>query len=252
MGGVRGYVQFIQPTPSSPVQIHVNLQGLDQFSGSYPWNVHEYPVRNALLRDYPCSSVEVGERYDPRNAIGNVMYDTECNQNATACAIGDFSNKLGYLKNDQQWQLFEDPNLNLYGPESIIGRSLVIHREILDNRWICANIEYLGARVDILRASLVGRGGTITYQGDVIIHKVAGRDDATIYVDVQRNTTIDVSVDWSLRLGRASPTCEDYPAIVSTNKYSQMLSAVQLLFMPKCLRNESLIFVERAWLMIRM
>lgn len=218
MGGVRGYVQFIQPTSSSPVQIHVNLQGLDQFSESYPWHVHDYPVRNALLRDHPCSLDEVGGHYDPRNAMDNPDYATQCNpNNATACEIGDFSNKLGYLRNDQKWQVFEDPNLNLYGPESIIGRSLVIHRGITpENRWICANIEYLGAHVDILRASLAGRGGPATYQGDVIIHKVAGRDDATIYVDVWRNVTTDVTIDWSFRLGRASPTCEDYPAIVST------------------------------------
>lgn len=218
MGGVRGYVQFVQPSPSSPVKIHVNLQGLDQFSESYPWHIHDYPVRNALLRDYPCSADEVGGHYDPRNAMANLNYAIDCNQNnATACEIGDFSNKLGYLRNDQQWQVFEDPNLNLYGPESIIGRSLVIHRGIQPrNTWICANVEYLGARVDILRATIVGRGGPVTYHGDAIIHKVVGRDDATIYVDFWRNDTINTTIDWNLRLGRATPTCAGYPSTVST------------------------------------
>ena len=229
MGGVRGYVQFIQTTRSSPVQIHVNLQGLDQFSESYPWHVHDYPVRNALLRDHPCSPDEVGGHYDPRNAMDNPNYPIECNQNnATACEIGDFSNKLGYLRNDQQWQVFEDPNLNLYGPESIIGRSLVIHRGISPrNRWICANIEYLGAHVDILRASIAGKGAQIAYQGELIIHKVAGRDDATIYVDIRRNITDTTTLDATLRLGEALPTCQEYPNVVSTFTFATIMNTVQ-------------------------
>lgn len=218
MGGVRGYIQFDQPSPSQPVRIHVNLLGLDQFTESYPWHVHDYPVRNALLRSYPCSDSEVGGHYDPRNAAANPNYATDCFPgNATACEIGDFSNKVGYLRNDQQWQTFEDPNLSLYGSESIIGRSLVIHRGVPEeNRWVCANIEYHGARVDILRASLVGRGGPVTYQGDAIIHKVVGRDDATIHVDVWRSDDFTGAIDWNLRLGRSVETCEDFPAVVST------------------------------------
>lgn len=204
MGGVRGYVQFSQKAPGLPVDIHVNLDGLAQFADSYPWHVHDYPVRNGLLRDYPCSEAELGGHYDPFNAADDPNYATNCNpNNATVCEIGDFSNKLGRLRNDQQWQTFVDPNLSLYGPYSIIGRSLVIHRGIPpENRWICANIEYLGARVDIIRAPIRGVG----YQGDVIIHKVAGRDDATIYADVWRNDSFTGLIDWDLRLGR--PTGE--------------------------------------------
>ena len=200
MGGVRGYVQFSQRARGEPVQIHVNLDGLQQFADMYPWHVHDYPVRTGLLRAYPCSAAEVGGHYDPFNAMANPSYDTDCNpNNATLCEVGDFSNKLGRLRNDQPWQTFVDPNLDLYGPYSIIGRSLVIHRGIPpENRWICANIEYLGARVDIIRASIVGAAQS---QGDVIIHKVAGRDDATIYLDVWRNDST-TGLDWQLRLGK--------------------------------------------------
>ena len=226
MGGVRGYIQFFQKSPTSSVEIHVNLEGLDQFTDEYPWHVHDYPVRSGLLRDYPCSDNEVGGHYDPLDAISNPNYDTDCNQdNPAACEIGDFSNKLGYLQNNQTWQTFVDPNLNLYGSQSIIGRSLVIHRGVQpENRWICANIEYLGARVDILRASLVG--ATNMYHGDVIIHKVVGRDDATIYVDVWRGSGSDGPADWNLRVGSSDASCSGFAAMVrykSSYKYIAQL-----------------------------
>ena len=214
MGGVTGYIQFSQKSPSAAVEIHVNLAGLDQFTETYQWHVHDYPIRSGLLIDYPCSSTEVGGHYDPRNAASNPDYDTICNQqNPTLCEIGDFSNKLGYLDNEQ-WQTFTDTNLNLYGSESIIGRSLVIHRgQAPNNRWICANIEYLGARVDIFRAPVYGNDpANAMYQGDVIIHKVAGRDDATIYADIRkRDQSSTITLNWNLRLGAAADgRCEGF------------------------------------------
>ena len=42
MGGVRGYVQFFQKSPTASVEIHVNLKELDQFTDEYPWHVHDY------------------------------------------------------------------------------------------------------------------------------------------------------------------------------------------------------------------
>ena len=215
MGGVRGYIQFSQKAPGEPVEIHANLEGLDQFADSYPWHVHNFPVRTGLLRDYPCSNAEVDGHYDPLNAFTNdTQYAIDCNpNNPSACEVGDFSNKLGYLRNDLQWQTFVDSELDLYGPYSIIGRSLVIHRGSQpQNRWICANIEYLGARVDIIRASLVGDN---QMQGDVIIHKVAGRDDATIYLDVWRNDSFNGTLDWQLsRGGVVNQVCRDFTATV--------------------------------------
>lgn len=219
MGGVTGFVQFSQKNPDDPVEIHVNLEGLDQFTDSYPWHVHEYPIRYSLLNDYPCSPSEVGGHYDPLGAFNNPNYASECNvNNLTACEVGDFSGKLGRLANDQPWQTFIDPTLSLYGPLSIIGRSLVIHRgNEIENRWICANIEYHDSNVKILRASL--RGGS-SYQGDVVIHKVNGRDDATVYVDVRTSDMTVNSRQWNLRLGRGDMECRGFSSMVCILKLS--------------------------------
>ena len=215
MGGVRGFVQFFQKNRHEPVEIHVNLEGLDQFTDSYPWHVHDFPVRYALLNDYPCSPDEVGGHYDPLDAISNPNYDTDCNMDPTECEVGDFSGKLGLLANDQQWQTFVDPNLSLFGPLSIVGRSLVIHRGIPpENRWICANIEYYDSNVEILRASLIPASTIAQYEGEVVIYKGKGRDDATIYVDVRTNDPNLEDHEWNLRLGQSEMNCPGFGATV--------------------------------------
>ncbi len=211
-GGVRGYVQFFQPYRGAPTEIISNLQGLDQFSGSFPWHAHEYPVRNALLKDFPCSNEEVGGHYDPFGAFNNPEeYNVNCNpNNATSCEVGDFSGKLGRLRNDQQQQFFSDPLLDLFSPQSIVGRSLVIHYpEAPNNRFICANIEPVGCRVKNLRAAF--DNGIL--QGEVVIRHVAGQESAKIFVDlfqVDGNITPDRTKDWSLHFGQPTSgnTCD--------------------------------------------
>ncbi len=203
-GGVRGYVQFYQPTRGAPTEINVNLEGLNQFSGTYPWHAHEYPVRDALLKDFPCSDLEVGGHYDPTNQFNNPEeYNVNCNvNNATSCEVGDFSGKLGRLRNDQQQQFFVDPLLNLYGPQSVIGRALVIHYPgSPNNRFICANIEPLGCRVKNLRAAF--DNGVL--QGEIVIRHVAGQDSAKIFVDLVQvvgDTTAVRDRTWSLHFGQ--------------------------------------------------
>ena len=203
MGGVRGYVQFYQRSRGSPTEINVNLQGLDQFGRFYPWHAHDFPVRTSLLKDFPCSSAEVGGRYNPTGIVIDANYTTVCNPgNQEACRIGDFSNKLGYLRNDQQFQSFVDPTLDLYGPMTVIGRSLVIHYPgTLQDRFICANIEPVGCRVKNLRAEFNNN----ILQGEVIIRYATGQDTAKIYVDlyqVDENITPRDKV-WTLHFGRS-------------------------------------------------
>ena len=177
MGGVRGYVQFIQEKPGAPVEINVNMAGLDQYPGSYVWRIHNYPARFSLLEDYPCSESEVGEVYDPDPVdVGTA---------------GDLYATHGGIRNDMPIQTFMNTNITLCGPDSIIGRSLRIDRG--DFEWICANIEYHGARVERLRATYDFDSSRI--QGDVILTKVIGRDDATVEVDLVRRGGVDVPLE---------------------------------------------------------
>ena len=56
--------------------------------------------------------------------------------------VGDLSGKFGDLKGQDRVQgTFVDPSLCLWGPNSVLGRSVVIHHSPVPHRWVCANIE---------------------------------------------------------------------------------------------------------------
>lgn len=195
-GGITGNVLFLQEAPGDPVQIHVNLMGLDQYTDSYRWSIHEYPVRTSLLRDFPCAEDRIGGVFN-RSSV-------PCNT-ADSCDVGDLTARLGNIRFDMPWQVFQDPSLSLTGPDSIIGRSLVIDREDgPEGAFICANIEQLGVRREILRAAF----DNSIIQGDVIIRYAIGRDDALIEVDLHRvdgNNTNSQGIMWSLNFGVPGP-----------------------------------------------
>ena len=183
-GGLYGNVLFTQPEPRDPVTIHVSLMGLDQFTDAYPWTIHNYPVRTSLLSDYPCSNENLGG------------------------VFADLGENNGPLDSEQTWQTFTDPSLSLSGHDSIIGRSLVIDRQNgVGGDFVCANIEQLGARREILRAAFDNEN----IQGDVIFRYSTGRDDATIEADLFRGNVNMSGVTWTLHYGTAGPnnTCDD-------------------------------------------
>lgn len=200
-GGIFGNVLFAQQAPGAPIRIHVNLMGLDQYTDQYRWSVREFPVRTSLLRDFPCAEDKIGGVYNPTNA-GEDCNNTEENM----CATGDLTTKLGNLRFDRPWQVFEDPSLSLTGPDSIVGRPLVIDREDgPEGAFICANIEQLGVRRDILRAAF----DNSVIQGDVIIRYAIGRDDTIVEADIHRidnNNDINSQGNkWSLNFGVPGP-----------------------------------------------
>ena len=184
MNGVRGQVHFYQAYRGAPVDITTNLEGLDQYTEQYPWHIHECPINFALLRDFPCSQSEVGGHYDPTGAaVDNPDYPEDCASDPDLCEVGDLGGKLGRLQYDRPIEYFEDPRLSLFGPQSPVGRSLVIHRQD-GSRWACANLEYAGVRVYTWRYPFTEECGP--FQGEVIIRRVEGKAETTINVDLYR------------------------------------------------------------------
>lgn len=56
--------------------------------------------------------------------------------------MGDLSGKFGTLDNYTHYETFyNDTNLPLFGYESIIGRSVVIHKKEKNLRWACSTLE---------------------------------------------------------------------------------------------------------------
>lgn len=204
-GGVIGDVVFSQEKPSEPVQIHVNLAGLDQYRDLYQWSINEYPVSSSLLANFPCSESQLGGIFDPES-VGE-----GCNNET--CRVGDLTGRLGGLRYDTTWQLFEDSTISLSGSDSIIARSLVINREGgAAGNFICAKIEPLGVRKQVLRAAF----DNSILQGDVIIQYIIGRDDAIIKVDLYNFANMTLS-QFSLNYGVSGTenSCTDVEVDVS-------------------------------------
>jgi hypothetical protein len=190
-GGVTGNVLFVQENPGDPVKIHVNLMGLDQSSVNYRWSIREFPVRTSLIRDFPCAEEKIGGIFSPDGSN-----------------IGDLTTRLGPLRFDMPWQVFEDPSISLSGPDSIIGRPLVIDRmDGPEGAFICSNFEQLGVRREILRAAF----DNPLLQGDVIFRYSIGRDDVLIEADLNRlNSSLSTTGHtWTLNHGPPGPnnTC---------------------------------------------
>ena len=141
MNGVRGIISFKQSSPIANVTITVSLTGLDQYpSEQFPWHVHNYPF--TIQERDPCSAGSVGGHFDPFMASSRPNYSTTCSSNHSLCEVGDLSGKFGPLHaNSLVNETYIDEYLSLYGVYSIVGRSVVIHRND-GSRWVCANIEY--------------------------------------------------------------------------------------------------------------
>lgn len=96
------------------------------------WHVHPFPVDFTDEPAVRCSpAFNLGPHYDPshrRESAGD-QYSTLCNPTAPLnCEAGDLSGKFGNLMAGMNGTFVDsDPEFQLRGRYSIIGRSIVIH-----------------------------------------------------------------------------------------------------------------------------
>lgn len=137
---VTGSVKFSQEstdTLSGISEIKVELAGLADTAGGY--HVHLYPTRGAqIAQEHRCQGVDVGGHHNPFNA----PYPGPTSGTDDQYEIGDLSGKSGFLTGTRYSTDVEDTNLPMEGPLSIVGRSVVIHKnDVSASRWVCGNIE---------------------------------------------------------------------------------------------------------------
>lgn len=80
--------------------------------------------------------------------------------------VGDLSGKHGSLAGlESLTATYVDSQLSLFGPSSVVGRSVVIHYNDADNgnpRWVCANIGYPREVTTVVTTFVGTVEGTIT------------------------------------------------------------------------------------------
>ncbi|GLD60817.1 uncharacterized protein AKAME5_001268400, partial [Lates japonicus] len=144
MRGIKGYFSFRQASPFDVTELRVNLTNLQNRVG--PYHVHHFPFPS--VRSPPssrCSNDNVGGHWNPFKVnINDPTYPNGPGSTHDRYEIGDLSAKhLSLADKNKVDMMFTDFNLPLFGQNSIVGRSVVIHQTD-GARYVCASISYPG------------------------------------------------------------------------------------------------------------
>ncbi|XP_023224241.1 uncharacterized protein LOC111625338 [Centruroides sculpturatus] len=141
---VTGLFEFSQQDFSDPTEAKVEIRGLDGLASGY--HVHMVPV--PISKEFPCTDDSVYGHFNPFNI--NVSLGPAAGVGSVdQYEVGDLSGKFGTLDGkDEERNIFHDINLPLHGKNSIIGRSVVIHKKERNFRWACGSIEPVFSKKD--------------------------------------------------------------------------------------------------------
>ena len=136
--GVRGELRLSQRSRFEPTRLQLNVSGLAGKAESF--GVHSLPVPPRVVRQPgPCG--RVGGVYNPTEV------DPELTEPAGGATndrypVGDLSGKHGLLTGLDSFEAeVPDYQLPLWGPRSVVGRSLVVTSADEGKPWICANLQ---------------------------------------------------------------------------------------------------------------
>lgn len=133
-GTVSGKVEFLQQTKYDITNIEVSVEGL---VGAGGYHIHLAPVQEYL--EFPCEDSTLYGHFNPRNVNPQT---SPTHGTPDQYETGDLSGKFGFLDNKTTVvSSYNDSTITLFGPESIIGRSIVIHKRLKNRRWVCSSIE---------------------------------------------------------------------------------------------------------------
>lgn len=156
MRGIKGYFRFQQASPFDLTRVDVNLTNLNNVG---PYHVHLFPVSS--IRSTPCSNDNVGGHWNPFMINTSApTYPRVPGSTHDMYEMGDLSSRYGSLAGRNVLDVtFTDFNLPLFGRNSIVGRSVVIHMsDNTSSRFVCSSIRYPGE-------VMVGRA---IFQGPVV------------------------------------------------------------------------------------
>ena len=134
---LKGRLVFLQETPYDMTETKISLHGMQGIANKY--HVHMVPVRSHL--EFPCTGDAVGGHFNPWKYEFTAESPKPSTGTPDQYEVGDLSGKYGLLTDMEDMRgIYNDTNLPLYGQNSIIGRSIVVHKKEKGARWACASI----------------------------------------------------------------------------------------------------------------
>ncbi|XP_031720508.1 uncharacterized protein cusr [Anarrhichthys ocellatus] len=188
MREIKGYFIFRQASPFDMTELRVNLTNLKSRVG--PYHVHNFPLPSVRSPSSSrCSNDNVGGHWNPFSVNTNSpTYPNGPGSTHDMYEIGDLGTKhMSLAGRNEMDMMFTDFNLPLFGPNSIVGRSVVIHQTD-GARYVCASISYPGEVI-------VGRA---TFQSPVV--------GEIWFTQLKDNPLSDVSIFTDLSYGNTSMT----------------------------------------------
>jgi len=154
--GISGTVTFTQVEGATSADIAVDITGFTDEQLPVSYHVHTMPIKSG------CGADSTGGHHNPLG-VDNVGCSTSAQD---LCEQGDLSGKHGALTTLTVDATYTDTNIELFGENSIVGRSVVFH----DNtgaRIACADIGFAGPTKEVVATfDMGGIAGTITLAQD--------------------------------------------------------------------------------------
>jgi Cu/Zn superoxide dismutase len=169
----KGTITFSQMSMTSPTHVMVDL--MEMKGGAAGYHVHMYPMASAAAG---CGPESTGGHFNPNNGA------TPCNPLISYnCEYGDLSGKHGSLSaGTASSQSYFDFDLPMFGKDSIIGRSVVIHNSA-GSRVACANIDFIGKTMK----SVATFESNQPVSGTIMFTNFEGSSETSVFVDLQKD-----------------------------------------------------------------
>ncbi|XP_058804660.1 uncharacterized protein LOC131671891 [Phymastichus coffea] len=134
---IDGKLEFIQESPYDVTDFEVNLDGLNSKMSGY--HIHMTPVE--IDWEFPCEASTLYGHWNPMQVNASAAPPPAAGT-SDQYEMGDLSGKFGTLDGRRRYAAaFNDTHLPLFGPRSILGRSIVVHKKEKNARWACTTIE---------------------------------------------------------------------------------------------------------------
>ena len=208
---------------SEKTKVAVELEGLDALPGDdeYGLCITDYGMNLNQLN--PCAAAAVGDLFNPEGIDTSLVdYPARCQGDHSQCAIGDLATRHSPLTGNDSGVFVEyrDFNLNLYGPNSVIGRPMTLKRLDTDEILSCCSIE-VPTNVRTLRAHFDGG----VFNGDVVM--TIPQYDYLDYTQSGEITNIQIEMEridggpanipmlgWQIQRGYADETCSNLAPVL--------------------------------------
>ncbi|VVC90046.1 unnamed protein product [Leptidea sinapis] len=134
---LSGKFEMIQQTEYDVTNVEVTLDGLPGDVSNY--KIHVTPIEREL--EFPCEKTTIYDTYNPFN-VSKALSPPPTKGTADQYELGDLGSKYGLLEQKKKFMdVYNETQLSLFGPYSILGRSVAIHKTSRDRRWACSSVE---------------------------------------------------------------------------------------------------------------